>query len=78
MIDLHSHILPGLDDGVRTIEEARALARRTAEDGITAIAATPHDELARYLTMDAPGAIVAGEDLPPRTSRKRRRRFVFF
>jgi protein-tyrosine phosphatase len=42
MIDLHSHILPGLDDGVRTVEEARALARRAAEDGITAIAATPH------------------------------------
>jgi protein-tyrosine phosphatase len=42
MIDLHSHILPGLDDGVQTIEEARALARRAAEDGITAIAGTPH------------------------------------
>jgi tyrosine-protein phosphatase YwqE len=45
MIDLHFHILPGLDDGVRTIEEARALARRTAEDGITAITATPHREV---------------------------------
>jgi protein-tyrosine phosphatase len=42
VIDLHSHILPGLDDGSRTVEEARALARRAAEDGVTAIAATPH------------------------------------
>ncbi|MGH3041432.1 MAG: CpsB/CapC family capsule biosynthesis tyrosine phosphatase, partial [Gaiellaceae bacterium] len=42
MIDLHSHILPGLDDGSRTVEDARALARRAAQDGVTAIAATPH------------------------------------
>ena len=42
MIDLHSHILPGLDDGSRTVEDARALARRAAEDGVKAIAATPH------------------------------------
>ena len=42
MIDLHSHILPGLDDGSRTVDDARALARRAAEDGVTAIAATPH------------------------------------
>ncbi|HXV59031.1 MAG TPA: CpsB/CapC family capsule biosynthesis tyrosine phosphatase [Gaiellaceae bacterium] len=42
MIDLHSHILPGLDDGSRTVEDARALARRALEEGVTAIAATPH------------------------------------
>jgi protein-tyrosine phosphatase len=42
VIDLHSHILPGLDDGSRTVADARALARRAAEDGVTAIAATPH------------------------------------
>ena len=42
MIDLHSHILPGLDDGARTIEDSRALAERAAADGISAIAATPH------------------------------------
>jgi protein-tyrosine phosphatase len=42
MIDLHAHILPGLDDGVSTVEEARELARRAVADGITAIAATPH------------------------------------
>ena len=42
MIDLHSHILPGVDDGVRTLEEARELAREAAAEGVTAIAATPH------------------------------------
>ncbi|HEU4449406.1 MAG TPA: CpsB/CapC family capsule biosynthesis tyrosine phosphatase [Gaiellaceae bacterium] len=42
MIDLHSHILPGLDDGSRTVEDARALALRAAREGVTAIAATPH------------------------------------
>jgi protein-tyrosine phosphatase len=42
VIDLHSHILPGLDDGSRTVEDARELARRAAADGVTAIAATPH------------------------------------
>ncbi|MGH3062121.1 MAG: tyrosine-protein phosphatase, partial [Gaiellaceae bacterium] len=42
LIDLHSHILPGLDDGSRTVEDARALARRAAAEGVTAIAATPH------------------------------------
>lgn len=45
MIDLHSHILPGLDDGSRTVEDARALARRAAAEGVTAIAATPHVRL---------------------------------
>ena len=42
VIDLHSHILPGLDDGSRTVEDARELALRSAADGVTAIAATPH------------------------------------
>jgi protein-tyrosine phosphatase len=42
VIDLHSHILPGVDDGARTLEEARALASRAVADGVEAIAATPH------------------------------------
>jgi protein-tyrosine phosphatase len=42
VIDLHSHILPGLDDGVESPEEARELARLSAGEGIEAIAATPH------------------------------------
>jgi len=42
VIDLHSHILPGLDDGVRTVEDALALARAAAAEGVEAIVATPH------------------------------------
>lgn len=42
MIDLHSHILPGIDDGARTIEESLDIAREAAANGTTAIAATPH------------------------------------
>ena len=42
MIDLHSHILPGLDDGAQTLEESRELAIAAAADGIAVIAATPH------------------------------------
>ncbi|HXY17088.1 MAG TPA: CpsB/CapC family capsule biosynthesis tyrosine phosphatase [Gaiellaceae bacterium] len=42
MIDLHSHILPGLDDGAATIDESVAMARSMAEDGIRIVAATPH------------------------------------
>jgi len=42
MIDIHSHILPGIDDGVRTMEEALAFARMAVEDGIKTLVATPH------------------------------------
>lgn len=42
MIDLHSHVLPGIDDGVQTIEASLDLLRAAHEDGIDRIAATPH------------------------------------
>ena len=42
MIDIHSHILPDLDDGARDMEESIAMARIAAEDGITHMVATPH------------------------------------
>jgi protein-tyrosine phosphatase len=42
VIDLHCHVLPGVDDGVRTLNEAVELARAASADGVTAIAATPH------------------------------------
>ena len=42
MIDLHTHILPGLDDGARTVEDALAMARTFVADGVTTVAATPH------------------------------------
>jgi len=42
MIDLHAHLLPGIDDGAQTLEESRAIARAAVTDGVDAIAATPH------------------------------------
>ena len=53
MIDLHSHILPGLDDGAADLADALEIARAAAADGITAIAATPHVREDYPTTADA-------------------------
>lgn len=42
VIDLHTHVLPGLDDGARSLAEARALALDAAAQGVSVLAATPH------------------------------------
>ena len=42
MIDTHSHILPGLDDGSRNIDESIAMLKILKEQGITHVIATPH------------------------------------
>ena len=42
MIDLHCHILPGLDDGSGSLEESLEMAALAASQGIRHIAATPH------------------------------------
>ena len=42
MIDLHSHVLHGLDDGAADLGEAVAICEAAAADGIETIAATPH------------------------------------
>lgn len=42
MIDLHSHLLPGIDDGAPDLEHALELARAAAEQGTRVLAATPH------------------------------------
>jgi len=47
MVDLHCHILPGLDDGPATIEESIAMAESAIADGITHVVATPHSN-SRY------------------------------
>lgn len=45
VIDLHCHILPGLDDGPRSFDEALAMARMAEADGVQVIVATPHCNL---------------------------------
>jgi len=42
MIDFHTHILCGLDDGAKTIEESIEMCRMSYQDGIRTIVATPH------------------------------------
>ena len=42
MIDLHSHILPELDDGAQSLRESLAMARMAVDSGVTAMVATPH------------------------------------
>jgi protein-tyrosine phosphatase len=42
LVDIHSHILPGVDDGPETVEESLAMLRLAAENGTTDIVATPH------------------------------------
>lgn len=42
MIDLHCHILPGIDDGARDLDDALAMARGAQADGIEIVCATPH------------------------------------
>ncbi|MGB3159732.1 MAG: CpsB/CapC family capsule biosynthesis tyrosine phosphatase [Carnobacterium sp.] len=42
MIDLHCHILPGVDDGAKNMEESIKMAKDAVSEGITHILATPH------------------------------------
>ena len=42
MIDIHSHILPGIDDGARDIAESVEIVRQLVEQGVTKVIATPH------------------------------------
>jgi protein-tyrosine phosphatase len=42
MVDMHSHVLPGIDDGAQTPEESIALVKKMMELGIKKIIATPH------------------------------------
>lgn len=42
MVDIHHHLLPGLDDGPKDLETSIAMARMAAADGITHLVTTPH------------------------------------
>ena len=48
MIDLHNHLLPGIDDGAPDLETALQLAEIAVNDGITHLVCTPHIHPGRY------------------------------
>ena len=48
MVDLHCHLLPGIDDGPETLEDALGMARAAYEAGIHYAIVTPHLHLGRY------------------------------
>lgn len=47
IVDIHSHILPGIDDGARDLDESLDMLRLAAADGTQMIVATPHADLTR-------------------------------
>lgn len=54
MIDLHCHLLPGVDDGSRTVEQSIEVLTRMALEGVTDIVLTPHLEASRILEGPPP------------------------
>lgn len=52
MIDLHTHVLPGVDDGARSLEDAVEMCHLAAADGCTALVATPHQRRDRWWNGD--------------------------
>jgi protein-tyrosine phosphatase len=60
VIDLHSHILPGIDDGSKSLEMSLAMARIAVDDGITLMACTPHIYPGMYMNNSA--GITAARD----------------
>jgi protein-tyrosine phosphatase len=58
MIDLHCHILPGLDDGALDLRDSMAMARQAHSDGIAAVCATPHIRHDHEVTIEKLGAHV--------------------
>lgn len=49
MIDLHCHILPGVDDGAQSTEDSIAMAKAACKEGIHTIVATPHHQNGVYI-----------------------------
>lgn len=49
MVDLHCHLLPGIDDGSKSMEISLRLAREAAKDGVTHALLTPHHMNGHYI-----------------------------
>lgn len=55
MIDIHAHILPGVDDGSPSMEDSLEMAALASESGVSTMIATPHCNLPHTDCLDAPG-----------------------
>jgi protein-tyrosine phosphatase len=53
MIDIHSHILPGVDDGARTLDESLDMLRMAVDGGVTVQVLTPHIHFGRFENQKA-------------------------
>ena len=49
IIDLHSHLIPGVDDGAQTIEQSIELARQAVDEGVEHMVLTPHHRNGKYI-----------------------------
>jgi protein-tyrosine phosphatase len=65
MIDCHSHVLPGIDDGTKEIDEAVAFCRLAADRGTEVLIATPHHKAGSYANP-RPRILERVEDLQKR------------
>ena len=70
MIDLHSHVLPGVDDGARSEDIAAEMCRMALQDGVTHLVASPHcnfaysyDREQHQLRLERLQALVPGIEL---------------
>jgi protein-tyrosine phosphatase len=77
-VDLHCHLLPGLDDGAATLDDALVHARRLDAAGVSDVACTPHVKAAAFpavrpaelsVRVEALRAAIAGEGLGVRVHR---------
>jgi protein-tyrosine phosphatase len=71
MVDIHHHLLPGLDDGADSIETSVAMAKLAVADGITHIVCTPHanghydfDPAVNAARIEELRARLAGQNIP--------------
>ena len=72
IVDFHSHILPGMDDGSASVAESIALLRMEAEQGIDHVVATPHfypqkDTPERFLQRRAEAEAALREEMQKHT-----------
>ncbi len=50
IVDIHAHVLPGVDDGAKSLEESLQMLKTAWSEGITDMILTPHYQSGRYFT----------------------------